>query len=219
MENENNTQEKITLTQVKAMGFNDKLIRELLPEPELKINPRYKRAAPMKLWPLEDIEKAMKSEAFLKHMENREKRQASAKKAVRTKEEKLMSEITEAAHKIRVTVIPLDRLRTKTLEEKQGWYNCIALERGYYESQDAYCADDRTVERWMVNYIRHNLTSYDKDLEMLFGRVGKGNAYRYLNEVVYDKICEAYPDLKEACERQLNWKFYDRGNSADGNDV
>ena len=49
MENENNTQEKITLTQVKAMGFNDKLIRELLPEPELKINPRYKRAAPMKL--------------------------------------------------------------------------------------------------------------------------------------------------------------------------
>ena len=33
---------KITLSTVKSYGFTDKLIRELLPEPELVVNPHYR---------------------------------------------------------------------------------------------------------------------------------------------------------------------------------
>ena len=73
--------EKITLTKVKQMGFSDKLISLLLPEPELVDNPYYKSAAPMKLWNKKDVEEAMKRDEYINYQEKRKKRKTAAEKA------------------------------------------------------------------------------------------------------------------------------------------
>lgn len=61
----------ITKTEVKSMGFTDKLIKELLPAPQLLPNPFYKSAAAMKLWKVSDVEDAMKNPVFQESLKKR----------------------------------------------------------------------------------------------------------------------------------------------------
>jgi hypothetical protein len=49
-------------------------------------------------------------------------------------------------------------------------------------------ADKETLTRWKVNYIRHNLTSYDDELLSLYGRTGKDKAYLKLFGEVMNRI-------------------------------
>ena len=59
------------LRDLKEIGFTDKLIRELLPEPELKVNPYNDYYPPMKIWKSSDVEKAMETGAFLERLKKR----------------------------------------------------------------------------------------------------------------------------------------------------
>ena len=59
------------LRDLKEKGFTDKLIRELLPEPELKTNPYNDYYPPMKIWKTSDVEKAMEKSAFLEKQRKR----------------------------------------------------------------------------------------------------------------------------------------------------
>ena len=85
--------EKITLSTVKSMGFTDKLVKELLPAPELKANPHYTSGPKMKLWDLDTVKAAMDTEQFQKTSAAREKRKAAAQKAVATKTQKLQKQM------------------------------------------------------------------------------------------------------------------------------
>ena len=77
--------EKLTKTEVKELGFSDRLIEALLPEPELRDNPRYRYAgAPMKLWLKSDVDRAMETDKFKEHLKVREKRSLAARKAAET---------------------------------------------------------------------------------------------------------------------------------------
>ena len=195
------------LSEIKGMGFTDKLIKELLPEPELKVNPHYKKAAPMKLWQITDVEAAMEDPSFKKAMETRAKRKAASKKAVKTKTENLLALVQNQITKISVSKIDIDTLRKETLSEKQDWYNYLALERDCYVESCARAADEDTVKRWMVNYIRHNLTHYDRKLMELTrttaGKTGKHKAYLLFFEAVMGGIADVYPEFKDECDRQI----------------
>ena len=68
-------------------------------------------------------------------------------------------------------------------------------------------SDDAFLSRIMVNYIRHDLSSYEERLDMLFGRVGKREAYRILLKKIYKAIKKAYPSLADECNRQLSRKL------------
>ncbi|WP_127935910.1 hypothetical protein [Nonomuraea polychroma] len=63
--------------------------------------------------------------------------------------------------------------------------------------------DDPTLRRWAVNYLRHGLTSYDAELEELFGKVGVAEGVGLLQRRIYAAIAETYPMLAKECERQL----------------
>lgn len=47
------------------LGFTRKLIKTLLPAPQLVENPFFKNGAPMKLWCKSDVDVAMESDEFL----------------------------------------------------------------------------------------------------------------------------------------------------------
>ncbi len=178
-------------------GWTRKMIDTLLPAPTLKQNPYYRSAPPTKLWSLQDVERAEQTQEFAAAAERAKKRKASAEQAVRTKRQNTEYAMLNAADHIRVEVIPLSELRNKTLAQKQRWYD----DHDKIEA-DAWRAPDETVNRWMVNYIRHRLTTYDDVLYCVKGKVGANAIHPRYKNIVLRKIAEAYPALKDECDRQ-----------------
>ena len=197
----NDTTPKLTQTALIEMGWTKTMIGELLPEPELKRNPRYKCASPMKLWPVETVETAMETTEYKTAIEKAEKRRAAAKKADETKTANAVALAVSLAEKITVKVIPEELLLSRTLAAKQAWYDI----HDYYDfPREAYGADEATMARWMVNYIRHNLTEYDRTLyDHLHIRTQKGwLIYAEIKRATLDKIAQAYPSLADEANRQ-----------------
>jgi hypothetical protein len=54
----------------------------------------------------------------------------------------------------------------------------------------------------MVNYLRHQLTGYDRHCRDLVNQVGKLQAWRLLRKKVFDAIRTSYPWLAEQCSIQ-----------------
>lgn len=193
---------KITLSTVKSYGFTDKLIRELLPEPELVVNPHYRSGPKMKLWDVNVVESAMKTEIFAVEMEKRNKRKESAKKAVQTKTSRLQLQVDEFIKSVRISRVSIEKLRFAAIRDKQRWYDS----NGIYDKFAEY-ADDATVKRWMVNYIRHNMVEYDQEIDDMKGKTGKSLLYFELHNGVLHKISEVYPELEDECLRQIKCEF------------
>ena len=60
------------------------------------------------------------------------------------------------------------------------------------------------LERITVNFIRHNLTAYDRALEEVAGRVGIASAVQSKDLLSHRRaIGESYPALADECSRQL----------------
>ena len=195
-----NGNDTLTQSEILGMGWTKSLIGKYLPDPTLKPNPRYKKAAPMKLWNKHDVLKVMESEEFKAAMEKVAKRKSAAEKAYTTKAKKIMEEMTAVGNGLKIKIIPDENLRQRTLRAKQDW----AIEHGNFEFIP--CASDitpETMERWIVNYIRHNLVKYDTALERLYGKCGRYEAYPEFKRIVLEKIAAAYPKYAEECKRQI----------------
>ncbi|MFI6942038.1 hypothetical protein ACIBI4_22430 [Streptomyces sp. NPDC050418] len=64
-------------------------------------------------------------------------------------------------------------------------------------------SDRPALDRWQVNYLRHQLTHYDELLDGLHGKTGRAAAETLLRQRIYTAIAETYPFLAHECERQL----------------
>lgn len=200
------TEEKrITQKTVKTMGFTDKLIAELLPEPQLVNNPHYRKAAKMKLWKLSDVESAMNSPVFQESLKKRKRYKEAAEKGVATKKAQLKDETDKFLESIKIEHLNIGLIREYALKAKQNWYddNFCMRSNIYYQTTDG--ADEDTITRWMVNYIRHEMTSYDEQLYHMKGRIGKFDMYHEIHDHILDKIAIVYPELAEECERQKTY--------------
>ena len=199
-------EKRITQATVLSMGFTKRMISDLLPEPELVENPHYSKAAPMKLWSEKIVLEIMQSDEYKTAKEKADNRKKSSAKAVETKKRNTMIKQQEISSCIHVRVIDDKTLRDKTLQAKEDWYD--AHSRCYddyrdYNFPNVYDADEYTINRWIVNYIRHNLVDYDKNLLEFKGRVGTNDAYVQYKHDVLEKIAEAYPKYADECEDQM----------------
>lgn len=186
--------EYITQSAVMAIGFTKTMIKILLPEPVLKSNPRYRSAAPMRLYRVADVNAAMESEAFHAAQAKAEARKVSAQKAVETKQRAAEELVNRLIANVEIERIDVKELENHVVLEKEDEYT----ERG----QELHCLNDATVQRWMVNYIRHNLCNYDRDLTEIEGKVGNAYLYSALKNATLSKIAQVYPELASECERQ-----------------
>lgn len=191
----------ITQSAVLSMGFTKSMIDKLLPAPTLKQNPHYKSSAPMKLWEESVVLSAMETEAFREASAKAERRKAAASKGIDTKRKNAETLAEELIAAIRVQRIELPELERLTLDAQQRWYDFRG--RGEIEFPDR-----ETVDRWMVNYIRHELCEYDDSLYTLFcpGKMAdKYKLYPKIKRETLAKIAQVYPELAEECKAQSNF--------------
>jgi hypothetical protein len=64
-------------------------------------------------------------------------------------------------------------------------------------------SDPEFLKRITVNYIRHNLTTYDALLAGLSGCPAQEEAARIIQKRVFAAIIDNYPALRDECERQM----------------
>lgn len=194
----------ITMSTVISMGWTKSMIAALLPEPKLVDNPYYRKAAPMKLYKEQDVLVAMESEAYKQAAEKASKRKLSAQKATKTKTENLAKNMEAFVESVSVEVIDEARLVKETIEAKNAWY--------YYTEQyelitNKTKVDSETLHRWVVNYIRHNLVSYDYGLYKMKGKTGKNALYAQYKNAILEKIAAAYPKYAMECRNQMIGHF------------
>jgi len=197
----------ITQSTVIEMGFTKSMIEKLLPEPTLKANPHYKCASPMKLWDESVVIAVMDSDEYQEMLKAKQNRKSSAAKAVETKRAKAEMILDSVLKSITIAKIDMKQLRDEALKAKQEWYD-INTRWDDYEIRNAYEADENTVERWMVNYIRHNLCTYDNGLSAIYGKTGKGELYTRLKRTILERIAETYPELSDECDNQITDIIY-----------
>lgn len=183
-------------TELLERGWTLKMINALLPAPELEENPKYKRAAPTKLWDIETIEEIEKTEEYKIMYEKVERRREAAQKAVETKRKKTEQIIDEAINQLTIIVYPYDAVVKMALQDKREWYRYQNSIRGYERfDTDFSDIDTNTKQRWTVNFIRHNLTNYEDILEQIRGKTGINTQYYRLKQAIHDMIYTVYPEL------------------------
>ncbi len=64
-------------------------------------------------------------------------------------------------------------------------------------------SDSAFLDRITVNYVRHELTSYDGKLRAQKGKIGGGDAVPIIRRRVFEEIICAYPKLEDECFRQM----------------
>ena len=194
------TKEFITKTDlISIRKWTDRLIKKYMPVPDtIKNNPHFRRASEMKLYKISRVESIEKKELFLIDFQKTILRRKSSSKMVRTKKDNLLIQISELP--ISVEIIPRNELVPLVIDD----YNDRNYFKDYLTFQDL---DQSTLQRLTVNYIRHQLTSYNRYLDLILSKVGKEEGYRLLNERIYKCISESYPDLTGECALQLRGKF------------
>lgn len=192
---EEQKEQLISQSTVLSMGFTKSMIDKLLPPPVLKRNPRYASTAPMKLWCEDDVRAIMETPEFQTMAAKAAARKAAAAKAVETKRKNAEGIADNLIASIHVTRWDIPVLEEATLNAKKEWF----LEHG---NVDMVTPNAETLERWMVNFVRHNLCEYDDKLIDLFGLVGKEALYQRLKTETLAKIAEVYPELEVECKRQ-----------------
>lgn len=188
----------VSQSTVLELGFTKSMISTLLPEPVLKRNPHYASAPPMRLWKESDVRAVMETEAFRQTLDKSLRRKKSSEKAVATKRKNAEAILDELIETLVVVRVELPELEKRTLVAKQGWYNL-------HDGGSIAAPDAETVDRWMVNFIRHRLCRYDSGLMGIWGKVGKQELYQRFKVETLKKISITYPELRAECLRQISF--------------
>jgi hypothetical protein len=191
-------------------GLTDALVARLGPPDRTAPNPHYRKAAPMQLYARERV--AAWVSAHAEEIAAARRRSKTAKMVARSK----ARDVVAAAEKLHVSVEVLDdaQVRSLALASYNAAREFFADLNEDYDWQPADAdADPAFLERITVNYIRHELTDYDRELERVAGQVGVGAATAVIRRRVYEAIAEAYPQYADECRRQ--WRRRTGGATAE----
>jgi hypothetical protein len=176
-------------TLLKREGWSDKAVKLFLPNHDKEVvNPYYKSSPPSKLYELSKVELAEETNEFKFFVDKNKSRKLGASKATETKREKILKYISE----IIITVPDIEK--SQLLKDSVNHYNNWKSNKNYdsYDRLATIDSDEHFLKRITTNYLRHNLTSYEKELDRIFGKVGTNEAYTILKERINAAIVEKY---------------------------
>lgn len=189
----------LTKADLKKRGWTDSLITLYLCEPDdLKTNMLYKSGPKMKLYKLTRVIDMEKNELFISDFRIAQKRSESARKGALKKKTELIDYIK--GMKIVIPQLPEETLIKNACDH----YNDLWDSRGRDDKRASPSNDERFLNRIAVNYLRHELTTYENELERMFGKVGAAEGRSLLKEKILYLISEAYLVLWSECMEQLD---------------
>ena len=204
----------LTKTQLKKRpGWNDDRLEKFLGAPDFTTQNSYRRDMETSWFMMSRIKKAENYKSFQKDaaqaLKQHSKRKKAAEKAVETKKRKTLNKVQERIDNIKL------KKKYRNLSTKQLY---IRAARSYDDYQllkdnwehvpvDINTSTTEFLNRITVNYLRHNCTTYDSELEQYFNTVGKQEAINMIRKHIYLLIVNHYPFLKDECVKQAT----DRG--------
>ena len=188
-----------TQTEVKARGWSQTLIESVLGAPDkyARTWTRGRRSGrPAKQWSKQRVEATEKSsQAFIGYQD---KRAAASARSMKVAERK-RGELRDDLGKLDITVQVISSAEA-IARGIRNWETRQARRRR--KAGNGGDADAATKRRWAINYIRHNLCTYDAERHKIAGRTGQVLGIALIRRMVYEAIAEAYPDFAEECRRQ-----------------
>src|SRR5579859_250402 len=188
----------LSVSTLKARGWTRTMIARFLGEPDLLAgNPHYACAAPMRLYAQSRVLAAKARPDVIEAKAVAARRSASAQAAALCQAEQLVTRATSMP--ITLVTLPLAMARARAIAAYNSYQETMGLEWYTPASEES---DPAFLERITVNYIRHELMSYDADLDGLARKIGVHAAVTVIRRRVYDLIALAYPELAQECARQ-----------------
>jgi len=192
----------LTVSQLKERGWTPTLIKRFLGSPDsTKRNPYYRSASPMQFYASDRALACEQTEEWKEAASKAATRSQTGKVAAARRAEMLVAE----AETMLITVHHLlpDTLLQRAIAAYNAYHAELEYERGYDYIPASQHSDSAFLERIIVNYIRHELSLYDRHLEELAGRVGVDGASTMIRRRVYAEIAAIYPEYSDECQRQL----------------
>lgn len=177
--------------QLAARGWTAAMIRDFLGSPDhTEFIPRFRNAAPMLQFALSRVLAAERTKKWVQRLELAALRSAVAREAANRRREELLR--LAAADEVPIPRLPPDVLTDRAVRHSEP-RDRVGVTK----------ADRSTLNRWKVNYLRHELIQFDATIEGLFGQVGRAAAEKLLRRRALETIGVTYPDLFDECQRQL----------------
>lgn len=184
---------KLCKSDLKDLGFSESMIEKLLPEPQRKRTSMGRYAL---LWDSNVVSAVMETNEFKSLHEKHLSRKQVAYNAVETKREKSFEWLEGKIREIKVTRIDINLLEDLAIEFQQFRNS----HKDYVITKDFIPRD--VMERWCVNYIRHNLTEYDDTLFDSKDKVGASVIRNEYRQSLFKKIKAVYPEFADECDKQ-----------------
>jgi len=179
-------------------GWTDAAIKRFLGEPDKRVpNPHYKSGPEMKLYAVARVLEIEKAPAWQEWLAASASRKRGAQTAVETKRVKLI----EYAEAMRITVPEMPRDKVTALACRH--YNMRSRDDDMPADKNS---DEAFLERISVNYLRHQMSSYERQLMAVYGKVGVEEGVRIIRRKVYAAIAAAYPYFDGECKRQKEYR-------------
>lgn len=191
-------------------GWTASAIAKFLGEPDRVSRNRYNRKAKIQLYDFDRVLKEENTAAWKKWKQGSLKRSAAAKQAAATRRSNTIATAASRLHTIvldpEYTGLTKEALKRAAIEH----FEQRELDREY-RSGGNYVAEKVTsrrgeqfIDRITVNFLRHNGTVYDEELDTYFSSIGVNQAKDIVREHVYGLIKKEYPYLASECDRQLS---------------
>lgn len=200
-------QEYISRAALRRRGWTDSAISLFLGIHDKEVpNPHYKSSAPMKLFKLGRVEHIEASIEYQRYKYKSKPRLEASQKAIKTKMGNLLAKVAQI--EIYLHRKNFEDIQQDAINSYNEFKSNMASEREDFDYRHASNTSDREfLNRITVNYLRHRCSPYERMLDKIAGKVGKHEAYALLNQRIFHKIGDMYPELKGECDKQLAEKI------------
>lgn len=198
---------------IKERGWTDGSIKKFLGDPDKFAKNQWSSRSKVHLY-LEDRVRATESTEEWKDWYNGSlKRRNALLDANAKKRQKTVEKAEEALSSIRLSKKArgksYGKLKLYAAKNYVEFNNEKKSYRGDFDFltvDEVLDYDDTFQQRNVVNWLRHNGTTYDSQLEKYFNQVGTTKAKDLVRERIYSLISMEYPWLADECERQLGYR-------------
>lgn len=189
----------VAASDLKRAGWTEGLIKKLLGAPDAQQPNPHNSLMKMRLYRTERVEAVIATAEFAELKALSEQRSQRAKALAEARAAKLAEQAKLLTVAVRVvhdgSLLTASAIRA---------YNARNINT--YDSAGEFAmptSPPEFLERITVNYIRHELTDYDRELSQQAHKAGAEAARRIIRHKVYAAIADAYPRFAAECQRQI----------------